>query len=355
MKITSIKTKKVELELKEPFVTAALSRTSQPTILVKVETDEGIIGYGESVPTRHIVGESPDSIEIIIKEIENKIKGENPLDIESIHRTMDKFIVGNNGAKAGIDIALYDIKGKLMNQPLYKVLGGFSNQIESDVTLSINKKEEMVESAIRYVKAGFKILKVKIGLEPKKDIETIKMIREAVGNDIIIKADANQGYTVAEAVNVFNELLKYDVHGIEQPVPYWDINNMAEVRKKTSMEIVADESVKDHHDAMKFIRAGACDKVNIKLTKSSGIFKAEKINAVCEAAGIHCMVGCMVESRVAITAGAHFAASKANILDADLDGYVLTKELPFVSGGFTAENGLITLLDKPGLGLDIEF
>ena len=181
------------------------------------------------------------------------------------------------------------------------------------------------------------------------------MIREAVGNDIIIKADANQGYTVAEAVNVFNELLKYDVHGIEQPVPYWDINNMAEVRKKTSMEIVADESVKDHHDAMKFIRAGACDKVNIKLTKSSGIFKAEKINAVCEAAGIHCMVGCMVESRVAITAGAHFAASKANILDADLDGYVLTKELPFVSGGFTEENGLITLLDKPGLGLDIEF
>ena len=180
MKITSIKTKKVELELKEPFVTAALSRTSQPTILVKVETDEGIIGYGESVPTRHIVGELPDSIEIIIKEIENKIKGENPLDIESIHRTMDKFIVGNNGAKAGIDIALYDIKGKLMNQPLYKVLGGFSNQIESDVTLSINKKEEMVESAIKYVKAGFKILKVKIGLEPKKDIETIKMIREAV-------------------------------------------------------------------------------------------------------------------------------------------------------------------------------
>lgn len=355
MKITSIKTKKIELELKEPFTTAAITRTSQATVLVKIETDEGITGFGESVPTRHIVGESPETITVIIKELEEKLIGINPLNIELIHKIMDRFLVVNSGAKAGIDIALYDIKGKIMGEPLYRVLGGFSNEIETDVTLSIADKKDMVESAIKNVKNGFRILKIKIGLDAKKDIETIKLIREAVGDDIILKADANQGYDVSEAIHVFNELLKYDVKGIEQPVAYWDINNMAEVRKKTAMKIVADESVKDQYDAMKFIKANACDMVNIKLMKSAGIFKAEKINAVCEAAGVHCMVGCMVESRVAITAGAHFAASKANILDSDLDGFILTKELPFVEGGFTAKNGIITLLDKPGLGLDIDF
>lgn len=355
MKIKNIQTKKVELELTKPFVTAALKRTSQSTVLVKIETDDGIIGYGESVPARHINGESPQSIELIIHEIARHIKGLNPLDLELIHHIMDTFIIANHGAKAGIDIALHDIKAKIMNQPLYRMLGGFCNQIQTDITLSIDEKEKVLESALKYVHDGFKILKIKIGRNPKEDIQTLKMIREAVGSDIVLKADANQGYNMSQALYVLNELLRYDIQGIEQPVAYWDIEGMAEIKTKSAMNLIADEGVKDHYDAMKFIKAKACDMINIKLMKSCGLFKAEKINAVCESTGLNCMIGCMIESNVGISAAAHFAASKANITAADLDSFILTKELPFIKGGFTVKNDIITLSDEAGLGLDIDF
>lgn len=355
MKITKINTKNVELKLIKPFITAALTRTKQPTILVKVETDEGIFGIGESVATRHIIGETTDSVLASLKELEKELIGIDPLNIELIHSIMDKHLVYNSGAKAGIDIALYDIKGKVMNAPLYKVLGGFRNTLETDITISIDNIDNMVSSAIENVKNGFKELKIKIGLNPKKDIKSIKCIREALGDNVSLKADANQGYSITDAIKVLNEILKYNVILTEQPVPYWDINGMREIKRKTNMPIVADESVHNHYDAMKYIKQNACDMVNIKLMKSSGIFKAEKINAVCEASNIRCMVGCMVESRVAIASAAHFAASKKNIIETDLDSFLLTEELPFVSGGFTNKNGKITLLERCGLGIEVDF
>lgn len=355
MKISNIKAEKVKLELFVPFVTAALSRTFQHTVLVKVETDEGVFGVGEAVPTRHITAETVDSVLVVINELKEKLLGMNPLSIEAIHSVMDTHIAANTSAKAAIDIALYDIKGKVMNAPLYQVLGGFHNCVETDVTLSIQKPGQLMEAAKKEVARGFRILKIKIGLNPAEDIEGIRMVREAVGDKVKIKVDANQGYSHADAIMVINELKKYGVISIEQPRPVWDVDGMAYVRDKTGFTIIADEGVFSPIDAVKLVKKDACDMMNIKLMKSGGIFKAEKINAICEAAGLPCMVGCMVESRVAITAGAHFAASKRNIIDADLDGFILTKELPYVSGGFTAENGMITLLDKPGLGLDVNF
>lgn len=355
MKITNIKAEKVKLELHVPFVTAALARTFQYTVLVKVETDAGVSGVGEAVPTRHITAETVDSVLMVIGELKEKLAGMDPLNLEAIHGVMDKHIVAHTSAKAAIDIALYDIRGKVMNAPLYQVLGGWHNSVETNVTLSIQKPRELVEAAKKEVARGFRILKIKIGLDPDEDIEGIRLVREAVGDKIKIKVDANQGYSCADAVRVINELKKYGVISIEQPRPSWDVDGMAYVRNRTAFTIIADEGVFSPVDAVRHVKKDACDMMNIKLMKSGGIFKAEKINAVCEAAGLRCMVGCMVESRVAITAGAHFAASKSNVVDTDLDGFILTKELPCVSGGFTAENGVITLLDRPGLGLEVDF
>ncbi len=355
MKITNIKAEKVKLELHVPFVTAALARTFQQTVLVKVETDAGVFGVGEAVPTRHITAETMDSVLLVLEELKEKLVGMNPLCIETIHSVMDTHLVANTSAKAAIDVALYDIKGKVMQAPLYQVLGGFRNKVETDVTLSIQKPDALVAAAKKEIARGFHILKIKIGLNPDEDIEGLRRVREAVGDDIKIKVDANQGYSHADAVRVIKALQKIGVISIEQPRPKWDVDGMAYVRKLTGFTIIADEGVFSPIDAIKHVKQDACDMMNIKLMKSGGIFKAEQINAVCEAAGLPCMVGCMVESRVAITAGAHFAAAKRNVVDADLDGFILTKELPFVSGGFTAENGVITLLDKPGLGLDVDF
>jgi len=355
MKIGNIKAEKLKLELHEPFVTAALSRTFQYTVIVKVETDEGVSGFGEASPTRHVTGETADSVLSIVGELKEKLAGVNPLAIEAVHNIMDTHITANTSAKAAIDIALYDIRGKIMNTPLYQVLGGYRNEIETDVTLSIQKPEMLAEAAKREVARGFHILKIKIGLNPAEDIAGIKLVRQAVGCDVKLKADANQGYSCADAINVINEIKKCGVISIEQPRPRWDLDGMAYIRDKTGFQIIADESVFSPEDAIKFIKREACDAVNIKLMKSGGIFKAEKINDVCEAAGLPCMIGCMVESRVGIAAGAHFAAGKKNVMDADLDGFILTKELPYVSGGFTAQNGIIKLTDKPGLGLDVDF
>jgi L-alanine-DL-glutamate epimerase-like enolase superfamily enzyme len=161
MKITNIKAEKIKLELHEPFVTAAASRTEHYTVLIEIETDEGVYGIGEASPTRHVTGETPDSVISVIWEFKEKLIGMNPLAIESVHNIMDAHITANTAVKAGVDIALYDIKGKIMNAPLYLVLGGNENEIETDVTLSIQKPERLAEAAKREAANGFRILKIK--------------------------------------------------------------------------------------------------------------------------------------------------------------------------------------------------
>jgi L-alanine-DL-glutamate epimerase-like enolase superfamily enzyme len=355
VKITAVKVEEVRLHLCEPFVTALLARDFQMTLFVKVVTDEGVSGFGEAVPTRHVTGETLESCRTAINELGEKLSGMNPLDLERIHKTMDRHLVNNSAAKAGIDIALHDIKGKIMNQPLYRVLGGASNSIETDITFSIMDNDALVEKVKRRVGEGYRIMNIKTGLDPDRDIEAVAKVRESVGGGVVLKIDANQGYSVADAIKVINATKKYNIRAYEQPSPSWDRDGMARIRLSTGAKIIADESIRTHVDAVDYVKSAACDMMNIKLMKSGGIFKAEKINAVCEGAGINCMVGCMVESRIAIAAGAHFAASKINVTEADLDGFILTKELAFVSGGFTAKEGVITLLDKPGLGLAVDF
>jgi len=355
MKITRVRFEQVRLFLHEPFVTAALARDFQPVLFVKVETDDGLSGFGEAIPTRHITGETLESCMAAIKELGEKITGMNPFCVERIHAVMDKHLVMNTAAKAGIDIALYDIKGKALGQPLYKVLGGYGDSIETDVTFSIMDNEELAAKAKKRVAEGYRILKIKTGLDVERDIEAVAKVRKAVGDGVTLKVDANQGYSVSDAIKFINAAEKFGVMAYEQPCPCCDVNAMAAVRRGTGAKIIADESIRTHSDAINYIRHEACDMMNIKLMKSGGIFKAEKINAVCEGAGITCMVGCMVESRVAIAAGVHFAVSKRNVTDADLDGFILTKELDFVSGGFSSEGGVLSPLDKPGLGLDINF
>lgn len=323
------------------------------SIIVKVETDEGLYGMGECSPVEFVTGESIDTVIPVIKEIEKRIIGLDPLDIEVIHNTMDRYITNNSAAKAGIDIALYDIRGKLMNAPLYKVLGGYANNIDTDITIPILEPEEMAEDAKKRVAEGFKILKIKGGINPQQDIYSIKLIREAVGNDIALRIDANQGWQVSEAIKVIKAIEKYNVEEIEQPRPYWDLEAMAYLKSRMDIKLMLDESVLSPTDALRAILMKSGDIINIKLMKAGGLYKAEQINTIAQAAGLNCIVGCMAESRIGISAGAHFAAAKSNIIDSDLDGCMFCKDLDYISGGFSIEGGKITLSEKPGLGIDV--
>jgi L-alanine-DL-glutamate epimerase-like enolase superfamily enzyme len=264
---------------------------------------------------------------------------------------MDNLVAGNPSAKAAIDIALHDIFGKTVGKELYRVLGGYRTEVLTDITLSIKSPKEMARDAVRAIKKGFKALKVKVGVNPEEDIERIRLIREAVGEKIEIRIDANQGWTPKQAIEVLNKIEKFNIQFAEQPVPAEDLKGLIEVKRNSPIPIMADESVHLPEDALRLIRAEAVDLINIKLMKSGGIHKAVKIAAIAEAAGIPCMIGCMGESEIGIAAGAHLAAAVKNIQYADLDSDLLLKDKLVTKGGTKVKNSIRTFSKQNGLGI----
>ena len=351
MKIKSIKVQKFNIELKESLKIALGVLDKSPNVLVEIETDNGITGIGEAAFTSFVLG---DIQEAQLSAVENYLKpaliGEDPRDIERLEAKMDNVLKGNTGAKAAVDTALYDILGKIYQVPLYKLLGGYKNYYESDITIGIDEPEHMGQKARKYADEGYSVLKIKVGTDYKKDIERIKKIRESIGYDIKLRLDANQGWNHKEAIYVINKLSEYDIELVEQPVPSDDIDGLAFIRRNVSVPIMADESVLSPQNALRLIKAEAVDLINIKLAKSGGLFKAKKICDIAEAAGIQCMIGCMLESKIAITAAAHLAAACKNITRVDLDSPLYIKGEPVV-GGVTPKAGKIYLSDEPGLGI----
>src|SRR5258708_717262 len=177
------------------------------------------------------------------------------------------------------------------------------------------------------------MIKIKLGKNGPEDVERVRQIRAAVGEDIILRIDANQGWDFDTARNTLQQIGQYNVQFCEQPMRHWDDHRLPELRRHSPVKIMADESVFDHHDAKRLLAAEACDYVNIKFAKSGGILEATKINAVCEKNNTPCMMGGMLESRVALTAFAHFALAHDNIIFHDMDTCLLGHTADPVSGG----------------------
>ncbi len=357
MKITDIEIKTIEIKYAMPMTIAFAVDEGGLGVVIRIQTDEGIFGLGEASPFEPVTGESTEMVIAAIRHFRPALIGMEVTDLEGIHAVMDKLLAYNTSAKCAIDIALYDIIGKAAGLPLYRLLGGSNPVAESDITIGIDPPEKMARLAREYVKRGFRILKIKTGINPDEDIEAVRLIREAVGPDIRLRIDANQGYDLCTAYRVLEELKKLGVESAEQPLPHWDIDGMAELRKQVhGIEIMADESVHGIYDAHRVIRAGAADVINIKLMKSGGIYPALKICAAAEAAGIPCMLGCMDDMKIAITAALSLFVARRNIREADLDSFhfCVDPELG-MKGGFTYEGGLYTLTEKPGLGIDFDF
>lgn len=355
MKITRIKTEVTQLVLKKPLVVTFGSIEAMETIIVKIETDEGLCGYGEASPFGPVTGETKESVLSNIRDFEKVLIGENPLEIERIHRKMNGCIAFNPSAKAGIDIALYDIYSKSLNVPLYIALGGKNQEVESDKTISIGTIENMVEDVQLAMKAGFTKVKLKAGIDVFHDVKAMKAIRESCGDELTIRMDANQGWNFAQAIWAINEMEKYRLDALEQPVAYWDVDGLRKIRNKVNVPLMADESLHDEKDAMKLLKSDAVDVLNIKLMKSKGIHGAMKINHLAESSGVECMIGCMLESPVAISAGVHFAMANKNVTRVDLDSLFAIKKCPGIEGGVEFKGGRASLPDKVGLGLDVGF
>lgn len=357
MKITDVKVETIRIPMKKPFRIAFAVQDHSLNVLVKISTDEGLWGIGEAAPFEPVTGESAATVLEALKLFRTGLIGMDPLDVEGIHRMMDCLLSGNTSAKAAVDIALYDIKGKLMGQPLYKVLGGSMNQIVTDMTVGIDTPEAMAaEARERVERDGFTILKIKAGINPIEDIRALTLIRQAVGPNIRLRVDANQGYTVSDAVRTLKAFEEVGVEAVEQCLPSWDLDGMRFVRSKVDLKVMLDESVHTPIDAAKACKIDAADIINIKLMKCGGLYPAEKINAIAEANHVQCMVGCMLETKVAIAAGVSLVAAKQNITEADCDSFMYAVDPEMgMPGGFAVNGGVYTLSDKPGLGIDIDF
>ena len=358
MRITRIDIYKYSVKLKEAFVTSLGRHEYAENVAVLISTETGIKGAGECSPFMTINGESAETCFVVAHYLAKTLHGKDPLKVEECSGLMDAVIYGNASIKSAFDIALHDIASQHAGLPLYTFLGGNNKKpLVTDYTVSIGEVDKMAMDAAEIKRKGFQSIKVKLGREKDKDVERIRAIRKAIGNETPLRIDANQGWNTETAIATLKALAPYNIQYCEEPVPRWDFMELPRIKKESSIPVMADESCCDHHDAKRLIGLQACDLFNIKLGKSSGFFKAKKIIALAERAGIKMQVGGFLESRLGFTASAHLALTSDEVLYCDFDTPLMFEEDPVVGGITYDNNGVVRMPDTPGLGaiLDEKF
>ncbi len=353
MKITEVKLGLISVPLRVPFKTALRTVNSVEDVIVEIHTDTGAVGYGEAPPTGVITGDTTGSIIGAIKDhISKAIIGKDVDDFENLMMAVQKSMVKNTSAKAAIDMALWDLYGQLYKIPAYKLMGGSRKTICTDITISVNDPETMAKDAIDAIHRGYDCLKVKVGKEPEKDIARLSAIRGVVPKETLIRIDANQGWEPKEAVRILNGMQEkgLNIEFVEQPVKGHDIEGLKYVTERSYVPVLADESVFSVEDAFKILQMRAADMINIKLMKCGGLYNGLKIATAAEVYGVECMIGCMLEAKIAVNAAVHLACAKQIITKIDLDGPVLCSEDPIIGGAVFNEKD-ITVSDEPGLGI----
>lgn len=355
MKITNVSFFTAHLKLKEPYTIAYETISSAPNIFLKVETNNDITGFGCAAPDLAVTGETYQSVQKVIEElIKPTLIGVDPLRFTYQLNKLKPHLLNQSSALAMVDMALYDILGKYARLPIYKILGGFRDRIKTSITIGILSTEETLKKAKEFTSKGFKILKIKGGSSVDEDIERMIKIREAIGANIDLRFDANQGYTVEESIKFVHETRSAKIEMIEQPTPKGEPNLLGRVTRKVHIPVMADESLLNLGDAFRLARRDLVDTVNIKLMKVGGLNEALQINAVAKAANLEAMVGCMDESALAISAGLHFALGRQNVEYADLDGHLDLVDDP-ADGAVILKDGTLYPTEKPGLGFNLDF
>ncbi|PWW31456.1 L-alanine-DL-glutamate epimerase-like enolase superfamily enzyme [Cytobacillus oceanisediminis] len=353
MKIVKAEIFGIHLPLKEPFIISYASYDYMPSIIVRLETDNGLEGYGEAVPDEHVTGESFHSTISMLKHtILPALIGFSPINMEKLHQKMNELISSNPSAKAAVDIACYDLLGKYKQEPVYNLLGGqYHDTLTYPKVLSIEEPDLMARKAKNAIDQGYQSLKLKVGTSYLEDCKRIAHVREQVGMEIPIRVDVNQGWrNVSTALQAIKLLEHLNISWVEQPIKMGDIHGLGEIRQKTSTPLMADESIHAGEDLVEIIRNQAADKINIKLMKCGGIYPAIHMAKAAEYAGIECQIGSMVESSIGSAAGYHAAISRKNIISTELTGPLLfSKDI----GDLKYDIPYVHLSDKPGLGIKV--
>lgn len=351
LKIEQIDIYRMNIPLISPFVISLETVTQAQNIIVRITANNGLSGFGECSPYRTIAGETQDSGMAVAPLLANSLLGNNPLDLGGCILAMNQAIAGNRCIKSAFDLALYDLAAKIANLPLYAFLGGNPNKsLKTDMTVGIGSPEKMAQSAKAYQDAGFYAIKLKLGATTAADTARVKAVREAIGYDLPVRVDANQGWNLVTAAQTLKALAPYQIEYCEEPIASSQFMQLPKLRQLSPIPIMADESCFDQYDAMRLIQLQACDFFNIKLSKAGGIHNALKIAHIAEAAGMNCQVGCFSESRLGISALAHFAMAATSVTQFDMDAPLMLAQDP-VEGGVTyGAAGSVIVPDAPGIG-----
>lgn len=352
-KIKDIKVWSADLGNTKPYTIAFKTITEVRNVFVEINLDEGISGIGSGNPSEYVVGENIDqSIEALEMKNLDFLLGRDIRELHQLTFEVWKNFPDNPGARAALDIALYDAFTKYLGIPLVKYLGQKIKKLPTSNTIGIKNVEETLREAEDYVKRGFRVVKLKLGRDLDEDVERVMKLRERFGNQIVIRVDANQGYSVDQTIQFYGRTYDADVELIEQPLPANDIAEMKSLPKEVKEVIAADESLITPADAIELLKPPRASGIfNIKLMKCGGVSQALKIADIALHSDIDLFWGCNDESIVSITAALHAAFSCSNTKYIDLDGsFDLGQDV--VKGGFILKDGHMYCSDKPGLGIE---
>lgn len=349
MRITSVELHPFNLPLREPFRIATMTSTHAHNVLACIKTDSGLEGWGEASPLRSINGETQATVLAAAADLAHLLIGRDPRSVHALAGEMEAFLPGQDCAACALETALWDLAAQAAGMPLWQFLGGELREMPTDMTIPIVGPQKAAALAEEFRDKGFGHIKIKLGDGVWSDFERVESVRSAVGPDMKIRVDANQGYQRDDALLMLSAIAELDIEFCEQPVRRRDLDGMAHLAAFSEVPIMADESLFSPRDAVELIERKAASMFNVKLTKSRGIGRALEIASIASHAYLPCMMGGMVESRLGVTAAAHAACSRPVFRFFDLDAHKDHAEDPIL-GGIRIEQGNVLLPDEPGLG-----
>jgi len=339
------------------FADAYTGFTTSNAVLVKIYSEDGTIGFGEACAWEpEFYGETLESVSSTIeKYVAPNIIGQNAFNINRIMSIIDAKLARITCVKEGIDLALHDLVGKLLNVPVYTLLGGcFREKIPVASEIGIGAPETMAQNALDVLQLGIKVIKIKGSDDMALDIERIKAVREAVGDEVSLRLDPNAAWNTTGTIKIMKEVEDCHLQLLEQPVPGWDLKGMAHIRNSVGIPIMADEGIWTPQDVIKIADYGAADIINIKLAKSCGLALGKKIESATEAVGLTSIVGTEIEPGFSLIAKLHFAASmKTHPLASEFTELSLLKA-NILKHDIEIKDGCVKVPDGPGFGVELD-
>lgn len=357
-KITGINIYPLLAKFKKPFSFSGITRVSSKNIIIEITTSDGVSGIGESCPVPGMSGETDTSICKVIKDyFEPALLGQDPLQFAVLTDKIEHIIGGNIVAKAGINIALYDLAGKMLNIPVYSLLGGkFRDYVDINGSVGIGTSNEMIATCEEQMdEAGVKYLKLYCGKEDMiDDVKKLKQVIKAIGDRARVFLDVNQNWNVKTAIEAIKRLEDENLLYVEQPTPKWDYLGMRQLSEAVKTPIAADESVFNITDITQLALNRAVDIITIYALKPGGLLRGHDAIVLSNALGLDCFIGSYLELGVGTAAGVHLSSTIKNLKYPCYMFGPLKYELDVLKNPLEISNGQIKVPNGPGLGIELD-